>query len=362
MKERLKNMRFRISKEERGFLLTQLYFFLIFSAILLMVLVQAWHNMRAAMGVFFVITFIMLRLWVVFAINNYVLVPKLFMVKEGKKRKRWLFSLLNLVLIAVVNFRLFIYFPTFGNQKWQHVAYFSYSISSVLLLVVSFVMVGLAIGRNSYKKQQQLNKQLVEEKSRNTEAELAWLKNQLNPHFLFNTLNNISSLVQIDSDMAQDKIGQLSDLLRYALYETKSEFVPLKGELEFMQNYIDLMSLRCGSNVDIKTNFDIKDMNRTVAPMLFLAPIENAFKHGVSSSKPSFIHISMTDDGDKLVFRCDNSNYPKDDHNRSGSGIGIENLKRRLQLIYPDRHSFEQSLVDNTYTVKFIILCPSLAL
>lgn len=348
-------MRLRINKEERGFLRTQLYLFLSFSAILLMVTAQIWHNWQAALGIFFVVALILLRLWIVFLLNNYVLVPKLFFASNRRNIKRWIFWFINLIIIFGINFNTLFMVPKLEYQKWPLASNFGYSVFTILLVFVNYVMVGLAIGRNSYTKQQLLKQQLAEEKSRNTEAELAWLKNQLNPHFLFNTLNNISSLVQIDSDMAQDKIAQLSDLLRYALYETKSAFVPLNGEIEFMQNYIDLMSLRCGNNVDIRTKFDIKDRNREIAPLLFLAPIENAFKHGVSSNKPSFVHIYMKDDGNKLLFECDNSNYPKDDHNRSGSGIGIENLKRRLQLIYPDRHSFEQQLEDGTYTVKITL-------
>ncbi len=242
-----------------------------------------------------------------------------------------------------------------GDKPWFVGLRISMYIFGVIWMAINYSMIGLAFGRRSYLKQQQVKNQLIEERQKNTEAELAWLKNQLNPHFLFNTLNNISSLTQIDPDMAQDKIGQLSDLLRYALYDTKEEFVDINGELEFMQNYIDLMSLRCGPNVEITTDFSIKDTSRRIAPMLLLSPMENAFKHGVSSNKPSFIHIAISDSEGSLVFTCQNSNYPKSDKNRSGSGIGVENMKRRLQLIYPDRYQFEQTLENETYKIKIVI-------
>lgn len=348
-------MKLRIKKEERNFLLTQLYLFLMTTVIILMVTAVAWKDMKAALGIFFIVSLILLRLWVVFALNNYLLVPKLYRAEKHRKAKIWGFWAGNLVLIFLLNYHFFFSIPNAHDVKWQHAINFGYTIGGFVWLVVNYAMVGLSIGRQSYLRQQQLKRQLAEEKEKSTEAELAWLKNQLNPHFLFNTLNNISSLIQIDSDKAQDKIGQLSDLLRYALYETKTEMVDIGKEMEFMQNYIDLMSLRCGANVDIKVNFDIHDTRRKIAPMLFLSPIENAFKHGVSASKPSFIHISMNDQDGNLVFECRNSNYPKDDTNRSGSGIGIENLRRRLQLIYPRQHTFEQRLDNDTYIVKIAI-------
>ena len=126
----------------------------------------------------------------------------------------------------------------------------------------------------------------------------------------------------------------------------------LGSEVEFMQNYIDLMSLRCGPNVVITTDFETVDGALPIAPMLFLSPIENAFKHGVSSSKPSFIHISLSVHAGSLTFSCENSNYPKGDSNRSGSGIGTENLRRRLQLLYPDRHDFVCGPDGDTYYVN----------
>ena len=161
---------------------------------------------------------------------------------------------------------------------------------------------------------------------------MAWLKNQLNPHFLFNTLNNISSLTQIDADEAQNSIGELSDLLRYALYENATKRGPLSGEIDFMKNYISLMALRCDKNVKITTHFDTSNTALTIAPMLFLSPIENAFKHGVSNGKPSFIDISLTEDKGLVLFSCQNSNYPKGNCDRSGSGIGTENYAQTLGI------------------------------
>ena len=180
------------------------------------------------------------------------------------------------------------------------------------------------------------------------------MKNQINPHFLFNTLNNISSLTQIAPDAAQDAIAQLSDLLRYAMYETNKKTVPVSGEVEFMRNYIALMKLRCNEKTEVKTTFDVQQ-DVEIAPLLFISLVENAFKHGVSSSRHSMIDIHLEQKDHQIVFSCDNTNYPKDDADRSGSGIGIENTKRRLNLIYHDRYTWEQSVNDNIYHVKITI-------
>ena len=200
-----------------------------------------------------------------------------------------------------------------------------------------------------------IKQQLKEEHQKRTEAELEWLKNQLNPHFLFNTLNNISSLVQIDADKAQDAIAQLSDLMRYAMYETRREMVPIQGEVEFMRNYIELMKLRCNDKTEVNVQWSMVNGQLEVAPLLFISLIENAFKHGVSSSRPSKIDIRLEQQDDSLVFTCDNTNFPKDDTDRSGSGIGLENTRRRLDLLYGGHYTWDQSVNGDIYHVRITL-------
>jgi LytS/YehU family sensor histidine kinase len=223
-----------------------------------------------------------------------------------------------------------------------------------MFLLLNGFVAAVAIGIRHFMRTRKIKEQLKEEKAKNTEAELAWLKNQINPHFLFNTLNNISSLTQIDPDAAQDAIAQLSDLLRYAMYETNKNTVPIEGEVEFMRNYISLMKLRCNEKTEVTTTFDIKK-SVEIAPLLFISLVENAFKHGVSSNRPSRIDIRLLQNEDELIFDCDNTNYPKDDADRSGSGIGLENTRRRLDLIYHGRYEWEQSLNDDIYHVRITL-------
>ena len=182
------------------------------------------------------------------------------------------------------------------------------------------------------------------------------MKNQINPHFLFNTLNNISSLAQIDADETQEAIMQLSDLLRYAMYETNKPKVRLDGEVEFMRNYIDLMKLRCNEMTTVSTQFAIKEPQSEVPPLLFISLVENAFKHGINSNAPATIDIRLEQQDDMLIFNCDNTNNPKPTKDRSGSGIGLDNTRRRLDLLYPGRYSWEQEITpENIYHVKIFI-------
>ena len=291
----------------------------------------------------------------VYFLNYCIVVPLCYY-----RGRRWLFFLINALIVGAIACHYLLADPQAiidaqPNEHFKKAALIFYYASTVFFLFVYIALICLALLVHHVNRTREIKRQLKEEQHKRTEAELEWLKNQLNPHFLFNTLNNISSLIQIDADQAQDSIAQLSDLLRYAMYETRHEAVPLKGEVEFMQNYIDLMKLRCNEKAQVNSQFSVLNFQLTIAPLLFISLIENAFKHGISSGRNSYIGISLTTEERLLTFICENTNYPKDEQNRSGSGIGIENTKRRLELLYKSRYTWEQSLNDNIYHVKITI-------
>ena len=146
---------------------------------------------------------------------------------------------------------------------------------------------------------------------------------------------------------------QLSDLLRYAMYETNKPKVSLDGEVEFIRNYIELMKLRCNEMTTVSARFSIQEPQSEVAPLLFISLIENAFKHGINSNEPATIDIRLEQQGQTLLFDCDNTNNPKPTKDRSGSGIGLDNTRRRLDLLYPGRYTWEQTLTpENIYHVR----------
>ena len=311
------------------------------------VVTQKWEN---ATTTFFLLFYMLRGPLAVYFINFYLLEPFLW-----QKDRRWQFVLCNILLICLVNFWIFII--DFSKIPLDsEMAYIGYFMGMFIYLLFHVALIALTVGLRSYIRSRRLKLQLKEEQQKHTEAELAWLKNQINPHFLFNTLNNISSLIQIDADAAQDSIAKLSDLLRYAMYETNKPLVPLSGEVEFMQNYIDLMRLRHNDKLELTTEWvNPQPSTFHLPPLLFISLIENAFKHGVSSSRPSRIDVSLKTMEGGLLFVCSNTNYPKDDQNRSGSGIGLENTRRRLDLMYPGRYTWEQTLEDNIYTIKITI-------
>ncbi len=277
---------------------------------------------------------------VVYLLNFYLCIPLLWY-----RHRYWLFGAVNVVLISITNLHLF------GNNlsnlpDYFRAGYFSLMTVSLLLCLMA---IGIALSVRYMMRRS-------ERKQKEVEAELAWLKNQINPHFLFNTLNNISSLAQIDGDQTQEAIMQLSDLLRYAMYETNKPKVRLDGEVEFMRNYIDLMKLRCNEMTMVSAQFNVSEPQSEVAPLLFISLIENAFKHGMNSNAPATIDIRLEQQGDALVFNCDNTNNPKPTKDRSGSGIGLENTRRRLDLLYPSRYTWEQTITpENIYHVKISI-------
>ena len=298
------------------------------------------HNLTLLWGALSVSAYWLLPMVIVYFVNFYLLVPKVCF-----RRKVWLFVVLNILLVLVCNFR----FLTTDVTTMPEVYRTGFSSFVSIAFLINFMAIGIALSIRYLMRQQ-------ERKQKEVEAELAWLKNQINPHFLFNTLNNISSLTQIDADEAQDAVMQLSDLLRYAMYETNKPKVPIGGEVEFMRNYIELMKLRCNEMTTINYQLSIVNAQLEVAPLLFISLIENAFKHGMNSNAPATIDISLTQEGNTLVFCCDNTNNPKPTKDRSGSGIGLENTRRRLDLLYQGRYQWEQAITpENIYHVKITI-------
>ena len=279
------------------------------------------------------------------------------------RNRRWMFWVGNALILAALVYVFFydfnpkVFIEHIPDERYRQYALANFYASSLVAILMSAFLAGIALLVHHVRRSLVVKQQLKEEHQKRTEAELEWLKNQLNPHFLFNTLNNISSLVQIDADKAQDAIAQLSDLMRYAMYETRHEMVPIQGEVEFMRNYIELMKLRCNDKTEVNSHLSILNSKLEIAPLLFISLIENAFKHGVSSSRTSKIDIRLEQQDDNMVFTCDNTNFPKDDTDRSGSGIGLENTRRRLDLIYPDRYTWEQSLEDDIYHVCITLNC-----
>ena len=185
-----------------------------------------------------------------------------------------------------------------------------------------------------------------------TQTELSLLKNQINPHFFFNTLNNLYGLAVEKSDLTPEMILKLSDLMRYTIYEANEEQVPLAHEIAYLEDFIALHTLRYQKQVDISFRKELPDHPR-IAPLLLIVPLENAIKHGVDSlSENAYIDLEVKTTPKQIFFRIQNNYEPGQ---VESGGIGLANLKKRLILLYPNRHALEIQQTEDTYTLTLTI-------
>jgi LytS/YehU family sensor histidine kinase len=184
----------------------------------------------------------------------------------------------------------------------------------------------------NYIKLKQVTQQLLIEKQ---VAELNYLKSQTNPHFLFNTLNNIYSLARDKSDLAPESILRLSKILRFMLYETSGKYIPIEQEIKIISDYIALEKLRYDESLRINFNYDIEDMKQAMPPLLLIPLVENSFKHGVSETRGQpFVDIHLSVNKRQLSFVVQNSTEDSSDEKSVKENIGLSNLRRQLELLY----------------------------
>lgn len=289
-----------------------------------------------------------------YALNFFWLIPHYLF----SNRKAW-FYVLNTAIVLLFNGCFFTHIGDVPDEvravvPVRDLVWF-YVVTICLFISMQVLGIVLAIGARYVIRWNEARLKLTEKEKEAKEAELNWLRYQLNPHFLFNTMNNISSLTQIDPDLAQESLGRLSDVLRYALYETNNQFVPLAGEVDFMQDYISLMKLRCNELTTVTVDLRTPPGDVKIAPLLFISLIENAFKHGVNARMESFVEVRMSAEGHDLAFTCRNSLFEKAGEDHIGSGIGVENLRKRLDLIYPGRYLYERRTMGEAYEARLVL-------
>ena len=295
---------------------------------------------------------------IVFYGNYCFLIPRYLF--EGRIRQ---YLLLNVLLIVCV---------TAGVHFWQEYAFHAYAKvedegrrhmgpPKWIFIMRDFFSMILTVGlsaaiRLSGRWVQVETARREAEKSR-TEAELKNLRNQLNPHFLLNTLNNIYALIAFDTDKAQTAVQELSRLLRHVLYDNQQNFVTLGKEMDFIKNYIALMRIRLSANVTVETCFDIRpDSPTEIAPLIFISLIENAFKHGISPTESSHIRIYFSESAHEVRCEIANSYHPKNEADKSGSGIGLEQVRKRLELTYPGRYAWQHGVSEDGKEYKSVLV------
>ena len=219
----------------------------------------------------------------------------------------------------------------------------------------------LAIGisytiRNS-QKTRDLERERKAQENEHLKSKIAVLRYQVQPHFFFNTLNNIYSMVDSYPELAKKGIHQLSKLMRYILYKSDNPTARLSEELEFIKSYVNLMKLRFGEQLEIHEDYSIINKEYEIPPLLFIALVENAFKHGVHPTQKSSINIVFFEEGEYIGLRVINTYFPKKMNDHSGSGIGLDNLRERLDILYRKKeYNFETEIRSENFYAELKIL------
>ncbi len=194
--------------------------------------------------------------------------------------------------------------------------------------------------------------------SQNLQSELKFLKSQINPHFFFNTLNNLYALTLKKSDLAPEIVLRLSEMMRYMLYECNEKLVSLEKEVNYVKNYIELEKLRQGNKFNVNFNLEGKVNGQMIAPLIFIPFLENSFKHGVNNQINSgFVNINMKLDSTKVDLEIENSKAPvkQNANGKKSGGIGLENVKRRLNLLYPNQYDLKINDFEETFKINLNI-------
>ncbi len=313
--------------------------------------------------------------WIVlFAIHNFLLAPLLII-----KRRTWLYTALVVVLLVATMFTLSAIRPSHSKKRPAPQRYeccehdcmnaemmaskqqpppmreggplMMFGPGEVVAFFGGLLLMGMNLGVKLYFRSQEATKAITQIEKHALERQLQYLKYQVNPHFFMNTLNNIHALVDIDPERAKASIVELSKLMRYVLYEGNNKLTPLSREVQFLRNYVQLMSMRYTGNVSISLDVPEVLPDSMLPPLLLVIFVENAFKHGISYRTKSFVEISLQPHGDRLLFSCRNSRPEiKHDENMKG-GVGLSNVRRRLDLLFPGNYTLDIKEQEDTYTV-----------
>jgi len=219
-------------------------------------------------------------------------------------------------------------------------------------LILNSVIAVIAVLLRLYEHKADVERDSAEKLQRSQEAQILYLKSQVNPHFLFNTLNNLYGLTYAKSDLAPQMVLGLSDTMRYLIYETEQKLVPIYKELDFIRNYLDLEKMRISFPENIRASVHVQQENAFIPPLLLLPFVENCFKHGtVGKEDDGWMELDIWDEDGKLYFICKNSFMSQTPIGRKG-GIGLANVKKRLELIYGHRYELHTTKQDDEYMVS----------
>ena len=282
-------------------------------------------------------------LWMgLFYLNAYILIPRLFYKRKYLQYALVIFA--SFCIIMLLHGALFKPFVT-GRS-------FNFISSSVHNIIPFLFIIFVSVTYKTLIDRMHLENEANERKQENLKTELSFLRSQISPHFLFNVMNNIAAMVRLNSDELEPTIHKLSSLMQYMLYETDEEKVLLQSEIENLQSYIDLQQQRFSEKLKLQVSLNVKENWHAIEPMLLIPFVENAFKHGTGIVQNPVIEIDLKAENDKLYFIVRNKFIETETIKDKTSGIGLANVKRRLELLYNNKHHFTINKRDNWFTAS----------
>lgn len=281
------------------------------------------------------------------------ILPGLF---RDKNWKRYL-GLLVLLMIPVMTARILVenqvYAVLTPEEDYFKTLTFARLVGTLWHTLTFLVFTGMIRFMLDWFELENKRKQLENEK---LTAELNYLKSQINPHFLFNTLHNLNSLVYAGAKNANEVIVKLSNIMRYMIYESGKERVSLSSEIDYMNDYIHLESIRLNNSFKLDFKIDGPVEQIKIAPLLLITFLENAFKHGVSDQEPDcWIKVNLSADARQLHYQVSNKKIKSIRQNKLKSGFGLDNVKKRLDLSYPDKYSLVVTDTEETYSIDLTL-------
>lgn len=269
------------------------------------------------------------------------------MIFNINRKKRIVIVVIAMVTVLIPI--LITAFELFTTEKESIIFLKNYP-TSIGTLVLLYYLLLTILGVSWFIKQ---IVSLIKLKNEKTKTELLHLKSQVNPHFFFNMLNNLYGLVGTDAKKAQDLILKLSEMMRYSIYEGEKEVVTLKAEVDYLKNYIVLHKMRYHKQIDVQFKVEIED-DYKVMPLLFIILLENAFKHGIENlNEDAYVYLNMKTNDKEVFFEIENNFDIL--QLKEENGIGLINLKRRLELVYLKKHSLSFSATENVYKAKLTL-------
>ncbi len=290
---------------------------------------------------------------ITYTINKHLFIPKFY---EIQKQKFIIYNIIFIpfLVIFLTNIAAYIIKPRSEIDPPPN-DIFIYLFQIVLCLIALWI----AINQYLVEKEKRNEKEIETLKRVNLENNLQLLKSQINPHFLFNALNNIYTMSYMGDKTTPQKIDKLSDMLRFILYDCESEFIPVYKELEYINNFIDFQQLKTESKQNIEFSYQFENTSLLIAPMIFIPFIENAFKHSKIERHPEHqIKITLKQVKGNLSFSITNHTTKNDNsfhNNKPQNGIGLKNVINRLKLIYPDSHKLDICNNNNLFIVNLNI-------